>query len=139
MAKKFSSFEELYVKEFGGHPKQTPKKKPKDKKASRFEAPWYDSCEYREGEALPWVFKFTTVGTQARTISPSALVGEHNGWAVFGEVHVDCYAWVNDFCARKGDYEVKGNFESEVRASSKKAYYDFVHSVKVREWDYWDI
>lgn len=144
MAKTYTSFEDLYVKEFGGEPKQKThvKKKTEVKDTPRFKSPRYTTCEYHEGEPLPWVFKFSATGTLARTLAGRVVkipAAEQNGWRVSGEVHEDYYCWVNSFSAHKGNYKVEGDFEKEVRASSKAAFFDFTHSVEVREWDYMDI
>jgi hypothetical protein len=92
------------------------------------------------GRGVKTFFKqFKTSGSQARTLSPEAIGTHTNGWTITGIIHEDYYYWVNDFSATKGKMWVKGNFEVEVTASSKKAYDEFVKEFPYSEWDYWDI
>ena len=77
-------------------------------------------------------------GSLARTLDPDCL-GKHNGWNVEGSVQEDYYKWVNDFKATKGNWVVKGNFESEVTATNMEALEDFLKYNPVEEWDYLDI
>ena len=52
----------------------------------------------------------------------------------------DYYRWVNDFVAKHPKYgTVRGNFESVVYATSKKAYKMFTEAFDVTEWDYQSI
>ncbi len=77
----------------------------------------------------------------ANTLMPEDL-GHHeeSGWTVTGTICEDYYEWVNDFEAFHAQYGwVKGNFETEVRAKSKKAYNHFREFFNPTEWDYWDI
>lgn len=63
-----------------------------------------------------------------------------NGWTVSGVVKYDYYRWVNDFVAKHPVYgTVRGNFESVVYATSKKAYKMFTEAFDVVEWDYQSI
>jgi hypothetical protein len=63
-----------------------------------------------------------------------------DGWTICGVVSEDYYLWVNDFDASHPTLGwVKGNFESEVRARSRKAYEDFVSKHEPHFWDYDDI
>lgn len=84
--------------------------------------------------------EFNITGHKAKTLEPE-YIGEHDGWIVAGEIHEDYYKWVNEFTARKiGSTEwVRGNFETTVTASSKKAYDEFVSLFPPIDWDYWDI
>lgn len=84
--------------------------------------------------------EFNISGHLAKTLEPG-YIGEHNGWIVEGEIHEDYYEWVNEFTAHKiGSTKwVKGNFETTVTASSKKAYDEFVSLFPPTDWDYWDI
>ena len=83
--------------------------------------------------------QFETKNHLARTLDPEAIGTHENGWTVTGEIHEDYYLWVNEFSATKGKMWVKGDFEAEVTASSKKAYDEFVKEFPYYEWDYWDI
>ena len=84
--------------------------------------------------------EFNVQGHLAKTLSPECI-GEHNGWIITGEIYEDYYRWVNDFVATKigTNMWVKGNFETTVTASSKKAYDEFVSLFPPDDWDYWDI
>lgn len=75
----------------------------------------------------------------ARTVKPSAIGTHKNGWTVEGCIKDDWVRWVNDFSAVKGDMWVKGNFETEVTASSKEALLEFLHYFPYEVWDYADI
>ncbi len=77
----------------------------------------------------------------ARTLYASYL-GFHpkTGWWIQGGFIDELFGWVNDFYATHEDFGyVEGNFESEVRATSKKAYEDFIKHYPYLEWDYGDI
>jgi hypothetical protein len=91
--------------------------------------------------------------SQARTLEPEEVfgptwgkqTGQHSythpdGWTICGEIHEDYFYWVNDFEATHPVLGwVKGNFETEVCASSREAYDDFVRKHEAIEWDYYDI
>lgn len=91
--------------------------------------------------------------SQARTLNPEEVfgptwngqTGKHSythpdGWTIRGEIHEDYCYWVNDFEASHPTLGwVKGNFESQVDASSREVYEHFVSNHKVQEWDYYDI
>ena len=68
-------------------------------------------------------------------------IGQNSsGWTISGAIIEDYYEWVNDFEATHPDFGwVKGNFEDEVKASSKKAYDHFWKNHEPMEWDYQDI
>lgn len=87
-----------------------------------------------------YIKEFNITNHQAKTLKPE-YIGEHDGWVITGEIHEDYYEWVNDFVAHKigTDEFVKGNFETEVTASSKEAYDEFVSKFPPEDWDYWDI
>jgi hypothetical protein len=77
---------------------------------------------------------------QARTLDPVNGYIRKTGWTIVGKIHEDYYEWINDFEAFHPKYgRVKGNFESLVEASSKKAYDRFVKDHPFHEWDYYDI
>jgi hypothetical protein len=87
----------------------------------------------------------------AHTLNPdcvtqiSGFVGEStqknkSGWTITAIVHEDYSYWINDFSAKHPKYGyVKGNFETEVRATSKKAYKHFIKHHPPETWDYQDI
>ena len=87
-----------------------------------------------------YTVKFNVEGHLARTLGPGCI-GEHDGWVITGEIYKDYYEWVNEFEAHKigTDEFVKGDFETEVIASSKEAYDEFVSKFPPDDWDYWDI
>lgn len=63
-----------------------------------------------------------------------------DGWTISGCIHEDYYYWVNEFSATKKDGSfVKGDFESEIHASSVEAVKDFIKHHAPSYWDYWDI
>lgn len=63
-----------------------------------------------------------------------------DGWTISGCIHEDYYYWVNEFSATKTDGSfVKGDFESEIHASSIEAVEDFIAHHTPSYWDYWDI
>lgn len=84
--------------------------------------------------------EFNITGHLAKTLKPE-YIGERDGWVVAGEIHEDYYKWVNDFVATKvgTNMWVRGNFETIVTASSKKAYDEFIKLFPPIDWDYWDI
>lgn len=76
----------------------------------------------------------------ARTLHPSYLGAQPSGWVITGEVQQDYYEWVNYFEARHPTFGwIKGDFEDEVKAKSKKALEHFMEHHPPEEWDYWDI
>lgn len=76
----------------------------------------------------------------ARTLSPSDIGANPSGWTIVGEVHEDYYVWVNYFEARHPTFGwVKGDYEDEVKAKSKKALEHFMEHHPANEWDYADI
>ena len=85
--------------------------------------------------------KFTRdFNSQARTLRKEDIGTHADGWTIEGEIHEDYYEWVNDFKARHPTLgRVWGNFESEVKATSRAAYDDFIKHHSPQEWDYYDI
>lgn len=93
---------------------------------------------------------FTSEGG-ALTLPPEAVTdkgaesGTHtlthpDGWAITGKIHEDYFVWVNDFQATHPELgRVWGDFESEVYATSKKAFDDFWKHHQPYAWDYGDI
>lgn len=93
------------------------------------------------------------VSVPAYTLSPSEVCEEggkdddtiysrthSDGWTISGRIHEDYYYWVNEFSATKEDGSfVKGDFESEIHASSIEAVEDFIQHHTPSYWDYWDI
>ena len=76
----------------------------------------------------------------ASTISPSELGENSSGWTITGKIHEDYYEWVNYFEATHPDYGwVKGDYESEITASSEAAYLHFNSNHPPSNWDYMDI
>lgn len=71
--------------------------------------------------------------------------GEHSlkhksGWIIKGFVHEDYYTWVNEFEATHPKLgRVWGDFESEVHATSQKAFAHFWEYHEPEAWDYMDI
>jgi hypothetical protein len=77
---------------------------------------------------------------QARTLEPENGFFESTGWTIDGEIHEDYFEWINEFEAFHPKYgRVCGDFETVVKASSKKAYEQFIKDHPYQEWDYWDI
>lgn len=63
-----------------------------------------------------------------------------SGWTITGVITEDYYYWVNDFSARHPVFGwVKGDYETEVRAKSRKALEHFMEWHPAEEWDYYDI
>ena len=63
-----------------------------------------------------------------------------DGWTITGKIHNDYYTWVNEFEAKHPEYgKVWGDFESEVYATSEKAFEHFYANHKPEAWDYRDI
>lgn len=78
----------------------------------------------------------------ALTLNPDyANCGENpSGWTITGEVHCDCFEWVNEFKATHPKLgRIEGNFESTVTASSEKAFNHFWKHHEPTAWDYGDI
>ena len=76
----------------------------------------------------------------ALTLCPGAIGENESGWTIVGEIHEDYYEWVNYFEASHPDFGwVKGDFEDEVTASSKKAFDHFWKHHEPTQWDYQDI
>lgn len=90
----------------------------------------------------------------ARTLGASQVFGpEHksetgefsythpeSGWTITGEIISDWYYWVNGFTASHPIFGwVKGDYETEVCAKSRKAFAHFMEHHPADEWDYWDI
>lgn len=70
-------------------------------------------------------------GTHSRT--------HDDGWTITGEIHEDYYVWVNDFEATHPTLgRVWGNFEGEVKATSKAAFDHFWKHHEPEAWDYYD-
>lgn len=66
----------------------------------------------------------------------------HNksGWFIKGKIMEDYYEWVNAFEAWHPKFGwVIGDFENEVKASTKKGFDHFYKNHTPTEWDYWDI
>lgn len=82
---------------------------------------------------------FTSSGG-ALTLSPSFIGTNDSGWTIKGEIHEDYYEWVNEFSASHPQYgRVWGNFETVVRATSKRAFDHFYVHHTPEAWDYGDI
>lgn len=63
-----------------------------------------------------------------------------NGWTITAQTHEDYYEWVNYFEAKHPKLgKVWGDFESEVFATSQKAFADFYKNFPPEAWDYHDI
>jgi hypothetical protein len=79
----------------------------------------------------------------ANTLSPDDLseTPDKDGWIVIGEIHDDCYQWVNYFVAKhpEKEYVVYGDFEHEIVATSKEAYDYFMKCHPPHRWSYGDI
>lgn len=76
----------------------------------------------------------------ARTLSPGDLGENPSGWTITGVVHEDYFEWVNYFEAKHPTFGwVRGDFESEIQAKSKKAFAHFLENHPPNEWDYGDI
>ena len=76
----------------------------------------------------------------ARTLRPEHLGEQPSGWTITGEIHEDYYEWVNYFDATHPTLGwVRGDYESEIEASSMKAYTHFINNHPPEEWDYHDI
>lgn len=99
-------------------------------------------------------FKVNFNVESANTLSPEEVFGPNHtwkdvgqysythqdGWTISGTICEDYYTWVNDFEATHADLGfVKGNFESQVEASSQEAYEHFIERHPPYEWDYYDI
>lgn len=84
--------------------------------------------------------KFDVLHSLASTLYPEDLGTHPSGWTVSGEIHEDWMEWVNEFEATHPVLGwVRGDFESEVTASSQEAYEHFVANHPPHEWDYHDI
>ena len=82
----------------------------------------------------------SSISGGANTLSPKYIGTNESGWTITGEVHEDYYTWVNEFLATHPDLGiVSGNFESDVYATSKTAYDDFIKHHPPEQWDYHDI
>ena len=78
--------------------------------------------------------------SSACTLNPGYLGDNESGWTIIGEVQEDYFTWVNEFNAPHPELgEVRGDFESEIVASSKRAYNHFVKHHAPDCWDYQDI
>lgn len=78
--------------------------------------------------------------TEARTLPAKIGYFQKSGWTITAKIQKDYYSWINDFEATHPDYGfVKGNFESKIQATSKKAYDHFIKHHPYIEWDYWEI
>lgn len=76
----------------------------------------------------------------ALTLSTCYFGKNKSGWEIKGEIHQDYYEWINDFTATHPKYgKVWGNFESEVKATSKAAFDHFYKHHAPTAWDYGDI
>ena len=88
----------------------------------------------------------------AITLSPEQVCANHNhqvgeysrthddGWTIEGSIFEDYVYWVNDFVATHPIYgTVRGNFEEEVFATSKKGFKHFYANHAPEIWDYMDI
>jgi hypothetical protein len=63
-----------------------------------------------------------------------------DGWTIEGVISEDYVYWVNDFTATHSIYgTVRGNFEEEVFATSKKGFKHFYANHAPEIWDYMDI
>lgn len=100
------------------------------------------------------MYKFTqdSRDSLARTLEPYQVSGSEDtcsgyhshthpsGWTISGEVREDYFLWVNDFKAEHPIYGwVRGNFETEVRAKSKRGFDHFLEHHPYKVWDYDDI
>ena len=76
-----------------------------------------------------------------RELKNSKLVKIHeSGWTISARVNEDYFTWINYFEAYHSDYgEVKGDFESEIEATSILAFTNFRINHPPSEWDYMDI
>lgn len=84
---------------------------------------------------------FSVGGHMARTL-PVECIGynKESGWTITGKICQDYYSWVNYFEATHPTYGwIRGDFEKEIIAKSKKAYDHFIKFHHTEEWDYWDI
>ena len=79
--------------------------------------------------------------SQARTLSPSYIGNNASGWIITGVIHEDYYRWVNEFHAYHPakNWQVKGDFEDLIKATSPDALDDFLKHHPFEEWDYYDI
>lgn len=83
---------------------------------------------------------FETTKLTARTLDPVNGFIKETGWTIDAFIHEDYYTWVKEFQAFHPKHgKVKGDFESVVLASSKKAYDQFIKDHPYHEWDYGDI
>lgn len=63
----------------------------------------------------------------ALTLDSSVVGVNTSGWTVKGQIHEDYYEWVNEFSASHPEYgRVWGNFETVVKATSKKSFRSFL-------------
>ena len=89
---------------------------------------------------LKFKIEFEKIGHMARTLPAKNGFIEETGWTIDAKICEDWYKWINDFSASHPKYgSVKGNFESVVEATSKKAYEQFIKDHPYHEWDYYDI
>lgn len=90
--------------------------------------------------ALSYEISFYVKRHQARSLSPENGFIKETGWTINATISEDYYRWINDFDAFHPVHgRVAGNFESIVRASSEKAYEQFIKDHPYEEWDYGDI
>lgn len=63
-----------------------------------------------------------------------------DGWSITGEIHEDCFVWVNSFEATHPIFgRVWGDFEHEVFADSEEGFAHFYSCHRPKAWDYGDI
>ena len=83
---------------------------------------------------------YSVEGHDAHTLDPSVLGMNDSGWHIEGDVHEDYYEWVNEFKATHNNgWEVWGDFEDIVYATSEEAFNHFIDNHPPNEWDYQDI